>query len=369
MRLLITGICGFAGNVLARELPKHIENLCLVGIDNLSRKGSEQNIGTLRKAGVELHIGDILDRELLDSIAACDWILDCAANPSVLAGVDGASSSLGVVEQNLFGTVNLLELCKRWNAGFTLLSTSRVYSIPPLVSLPLEPAATRFELAPGAELPAGISPEGVSESFSTAPPVSLYGSTKLCSEALALEYGGAFGFPVWINRCGVLAGAGQFGKADQGIFSFWIHSWKSGRSLGYLGFDGSGRQVRDCLHPRDLAVVLAAQFRAGAANSTSDRIANFSGGAASSMSLRELSEWCANRFPETRALRGELLGSPADTTAESVISRPYDIAWMVLDSSKAREIWNWAPAIPLEQILEGIALHAEENPDWMDRVS
>ena len=36
---------------------------------------------------------------------------------------------------------------------------------------------------------------------------------------LILEYGECFGFPVWINRCGVLAGAGQFGKADQGIFS------------------------------------------------------------------------------------------------------------------------------------------------------
>ena len=57
-------------------------------------------------------------------------------------------------------------------------------------------------------------------------PLSLYGASKLASETLILEYGECFGFPVWINRCGVLAGAGQFGKADQGIFSFWIHSFK-----------------------------------------------------------------------------------------------------------------------------------------------
>src|SRR5207247_9786355 len=61
--------------------------------------------------------------------------------------------------------------------------------------------------------------------ISTTPPVSLYGSTKLASEFIALEYGGAFGLPVWINRCGVLAGAGQFGTPDQGIFAFWINSY------------------------------------------------------------------------------------------------------------------------------------------------
>ena len=42
-------------------------------------------------------------------------------------------------------------------------------------------------------------------------------------ETLALEYGEAFGLPVLINRCGVLAGAGQFGRTDQGIFAYWIN--------------------------------------------------------------------------------------------------------------------------------------------------
>jgi nucleoside-diphosphate-sugar epimerase len=230
MRLLITGICGFVGNSLAHELLAAVPDLSILGIDNLSRKGSEENVGRLRAAGVHLHIGDILNTVLLNSLPPCDWILDCAANPSVLAGVDGASSSRVVVEQNLYSTVNLLELCKKWGAGFTLLSTSRVYSIPPLVNLPLLATPTRFTLDCAAPLPAGISERGVAETFSTAAPVSLYGSTKLCSEALALEYGDAFGFPVWINRCGVLAGAGQFSKADQGIFFLldsFLESWTS----------------------------------------------------------------------------------------------------------------------------------------------
>ena len=69
-------------------------------------------------------------------------MIDAAANPTVLAGVDGQTSSRQLVEHNLLGTVNLLEYCRRHGAAFVLLSTSRVYSIEPLASLPLRVART-----------------------------------------------------------------------------------------------------------------------------------------------------------------------------------------------------------------------------------
>jgi CDP-paratose 2-epimerase len=46
--------------------------------------------------------------------------------------------------------------------------------------------------------------------------------------------------------------------------------------------------------------------------------------------------------------------------------RPFDIPWMVLDSSKAHAIWQWQPTIPTNQILEEIAVHAEQTPGWLD---
>ena len=358
MKILITGICGFAGSVLARTLLEHVEGLSLLGFDNLSRKGSETNVEPLRKLGVDVRIGDVRDRAFLAGLPKADWILDCAANPSVLAGVDG-SESRDLVEQNLYGTVNLLELCKSWSAGFTLLSTSRVYSIAPLASLALLDSPTRF--SPSAfQPPNGLSAAGITESFSTAPPVSLYGSTKLCSEMLALEYGAAFGFPVWINRCGVLAGAGQFGKADQGIFSFWIHSWKSGRPLRYIGFGGSGLQVRDCLHPRDLVSVLQNQFRSS--QQEAPRICNLSGGVTNSLSLLELSSWCRTRL-------GSSHSEAHIAKSLSSESRPYDIPWMVLDHSLATDTWNWQPATPIHGVLEEIARHAETHPNWLGLVT
>src|SRR5205085_3681442 len=138
------------------------------------------------------------------------------------------------------------------------------------------------------------SANGLTTQFSTSPPVSLYGSTKLASEYLALEYQYSFSFPLWINRCGVIAGAGQFGIAEQGIFSYWIHAYAQKRPLKYIGFDGSGCQVRDGLHPDDLAQLVALQTEKP--DCSSDRIFNIGGGEKNAMSLSQLSQWCWERL-------------------------------------------------------------------------
>jgi hypothetical protein len=72
-----------------------------------------------------------------------------------------------------------------------------------LAEVAVEPTGKAFHLKADQQLPVGLSSSGVSESFSTASPISLYGSTKLASEILVLEYGDTFDFLVWstaINR-------------------------------------------------------------------------------------------------------------------------------------------------------------------------
>jgi CDP-paratose 2-epimerase len=247
--------------------------------------------------------------------------------------------------------VNLLEHCRRHRAAFVLLSTSRVYSITPLAGLPLRVRGSAFEPEPEAPLPAGLTPEGVSEAFSTAPPVSLYGATKVASEQLALEYGATFGFPVWIDRCGVLAGAGQFGRPDQGIFAYWINGWLRRRPLRYCGFDGQGHQVRDCLHPADLVPLVDAQL--AATGSSRPTTVNVGGGRASAISLREISEWCRDRLFE----------HPVSSDPRP---RPFDLPWIVLDAGRASSAWGFAPRRRTVDILEEIVRHAEANPSWLE---
>ena len=357
MKILITGICGFTGSTLARELAKDGNEVC--GLDNFLREGSRGNLEPLRKLEVRVEEGDIRNEADLAKMPKVEWVLDCAAEPSVLAGVGSGMGSYELMDHNLIGTIKVLEFCKKHGAGFILMSTSRVYSVQKLAALDVEVEKGAYRLrlrkagsekrkAEKSEI-VGLTSKGISEEFSTEPPLSLYGATKRCAELLALEYGEAFGFPVWINRCGVLAGKGQFGKADQGIFSYWIRSWRENRPLKYIGFDGRGSQVRDCLHPRDLVQVLKKQMasdrlRLGLRNAgaVDPRICNFGGGVENSCSLRQLSEWCEKRF------------GPRKVESDPK-PRPYDLPWVVMDSSRAETTWGWRVQTAMGQIFKEIA--------------
>jgi CDP-paratose 2-epimerase len=352
VRILITGVCGFVGCTLAESLldSAAMGQVQILGLDNLSRAGSWRNWERLTRRGVALRHGDIRLASDLEPLGGVDWVIDASANASVLAGVDGRSSSRQLLEHNLFGTINLLEYCKATGAGFVLLSTSRVYSIEPLAALDVSVHGLRFAPSSDQNWPAGIGPAGVSERGPTDAPISLYGASKLASEAVALEFGSTFGFPVWINRCGVLAGAGQFGRADQGIFSFWINAWLRQAPLRFIGFGGTGLQVRDCLHPRDIAPLLLRQMQTRERGMP--RICNLSGGHGNSMSLAELSAWCADRFGPRRV--------SADTVA-----RPFDIPWLVLDHGLAQRTWGWQPQTSCADILDEIAAHAAAHPEWL----
>jgi CDP-paratose 2-epimerase len=279
-----------------------------------------------------------------------DWVVDAAANPSVLAGVDARSSSRQVIEHNLYGTVNLLENCKRVQAGLVLLSTSRVYSISALTGLPLE-GEQAFEWDEKSRAVKGASAGGLTVDFPTSAPISLYGSTELASECLALEYKHSFSFPLWINRCGVIAGPGQFGTSERGIFSFWIHAYAQKHPLKYLGFEGSGRQVRDALHPDDLAALIWRQLKHS--QKAEATVFNIGGGAQNATSLAQLTSWCAERFGKY-------------SVESDSVSRPFDVPWLVMNNRQTTEEFDWRPRHNLTSILDEIANQAQRNPHWLD---
>lgn len=351
MKILITGVCGFVGSALAKHLRENLEGLEIFGLDNLMRPGSETNRREIEHWGVRFVHSDLRAASDLEDLPACDWVIDAAANPSVLAGLTGDGASRRLFEHNLAALGNVLEYCRRHHAGLLLLSSSRVYSIPALASIPLKVEDASFVIDPAAALPAGLSRRGIGEDFSTTAPVSLYGATKLASEIVALEFGAAFDFPVWVTRCGVLAGAGQFGTPAQGIFSFWLNAHLRRRPMRYTGFNGHGHQARDAFHPRDLGALLIAQMRSG--RKSGQRIYTAGGGVENTMSLAQLTRWCDSRF-----------GTHAPASDPS--NRAYDIPWVVMDSTAAERDFGWRVETPLGRILEEIAIHAEAHPDWLE---
>ncbi|HZZ29228.1 MAG TPA: NAD-dependent epimerase/dehydratase family protein [Pirellulales bacterium] len=350
MKILITGLCGFVGSSVALRLRECRSDITVVGIDNFSRPGSKTNRSRLEAAGIKVVEGDVTCSSTVDMLGTADWIIHAAAIPTVMAGVDNRTSSRELVKQNLLGALNLLEHARNHRAGFILLSSSRVYNIPLLAELPLKIQGEAFALDVSANLPVGCSRQGINELFSTAPPASLYGASKLAAERLALEYGQAFGFPVIINRCGVLAGGTQFGVAAQGIFSFWVRAYAQRRPLQYIGFDGAGHQVRDALHPHDLADLLALQMLQ---TPSSGEIWNVGGGLENAMSLAQLSHWCQQAFgPHTVESKPQ--------------PRPFDVAWIVMDSRQVEAAYRWRLHMSLPSILEEIAEHHRKHPEWLD---
>jgi CDP-paratose 2-epimerase len=325
-RILLTGGAGFIGASLAIGLAGRHPDWEVVAFDSLRRRGSELNLPRLRDAGVRFLHGDVRELDDLLAVGEIDALLECSAEPSVLAGLDGSPDF--VVKTNLLGAYNCLELARRAGAQFVFLSTSRVYPVAGLENLAYTEGETRFELADGQGVP-GASSRGVAESFPLDGARTIYGATKLAAELLIAEYAAAYGLATVIDRCGVVAGPWQMGKVDQGVFTYWMLAHHFGRPLRYIGFGGSGKQVRDLLHVDDLLELVQEQLADPArwAGSTF----NVGGGAAGSLSLLEATELCR-----------EITGQSTEVRP-STETRPGDVPVYISDCTRLNEFSDWRP--------------------------
>ena len=336
-RILIVGGAGFIGSCLAIGLKKIHPEWHIICLDNLRRRGSELNLPRLKSCGIQFVYGDIRTAADLDPIAlTVDCIIDCAAEPSVLAGF---SSPQYVLQTNLLGTVNILELARQTGASLLFLSTSRVYPIAAVKSIELLDLPSRFAIAPNQTL-AGISELGISEDFPLKGHRSLYGATKLASELLIEEYRAAYNVPAIINRCGLITGAWQMGKVDQGVYGLWVAAHYFQRSLNYIGFGGSGKQVRDLLHVEDLLRLIDYQLEHFA--ELDGEVLNVGGGLSNSLSLVEATDLCCK-------IAGKSI--PINPVLEE---RAGDIPIFITDASRVMEKTGWSPVIGPEAALQDI---------------
>jgi CDP-paratose 2-epimerase len=336
-RLLITGGAGFVGSNLAVSLAGRHPEWEIAAFDNLYRRGSDLNLPRLEEAGVEFARGDVREPGDLERFAALDAIVECSAEPSVMSGVDGDTSYL--FHTNLTGAYNCLELARRSGAQLVFLSTSRVYPVAAQLSLALEEAPTRFELAAEQPLP-GASAAGIGEDVPLAGARTLYGTTKLAAELLIEEYRAAFGLRAVVDRCGVIAGPWQMGKVDQGVFTHWLLSHRFGRPLRYIGFGGEGKQVRDLLHVEDLVDLVERQLLDP--ERWDGAVFNVGGGRECSLSLQEATALC-------RELSGREV--PVEPLAET---RAGDVPIYLSDCGRLFEFDEWRPRRSARRILADI---------------
>ncbi len=345
-RILITGGAGFVGSNIAIELKTHLSGTDVVVLDNLYRKGSSLNVPRLEKQGIKFIKGDVRNPQDIATVGKIDFLIECSAEPSVLAGKDGDTDYL--VQTNLYGAINCAEYCRKNNAGMIFLSTSRVYPIDPLVNCKLDEKTTRFELSDKQKV-AGLSSKGVSEEFPMDGARSIYGATKYAAEVMLEEYRQAFSLPIVINRCGVIAGPWQFGKVDQGIAVYWLASHMFERPLKYIGFGGTGKQVRDMIHIDDLVKLVLMQLNDPA--KFAKGVWNAGGGRDISVSLVELTEIC-HRITGKEVQ----IGSDLET-------RYADIPVYISDTRKLTSFCGWKPGKSVEKIIYDIHEWLKDNQE------
>jgi len=349
--VLITGGAGFVGSSLAVRFKQLFPAATVMAFDNLHRRGSELNVPRLLEAGVKFQHGDIRCTEDYEQLADFDLLIDCAAEPSVQAGVGG--SPRYVLNNNLVGTMHCLEAARLRNARFVLLSTSRVYPMSSLNHLQWREEESRFRWVGEDGLP-GYSPRGIAEEFPLDGARSFYGASKLACELLLQEYVYGAGMRAVINRCGVLAGPWQMGKVDQGVVTLWVASHYFHKPLRYVGYGGTGKQVREIRHVDGLFDLLVTQLRTPEV--WDGRIYNIGGGNEVSVSLKELTELCA-------AETGRRIPIAAVAETSSVDLRIY-----LSDSHKAAAELGWRPARSPQTIVRDIHHWLDEYRSELEKI-
>jgi CDP-paratose 2-epimerase len=249
VNILITGVCGFVGSTLAESLLERVEGIQVTGIDNLMRPGAETNRLRLERQGVKFIPGDLRAASDMTGLPACDWVLMLLQIRAGSPAPQARELAGGFLEHNVTALGNVLEYCRESKAGLLLLSSSRVYSIAAMTSIPLLVQVESFNLDATGPLPIGLSAQGIGVEFPTTAPISLYGATKLASEIMAVEYVSVFDFPDMGHALRCARGRRAVWHTQSGHFRLLGKRSSTPPADCLHGFQGKGYQARDVSIP------------------------------------------------------------------------------------------------------------------------
>lgn len=209
--MVVTGGAGFIGANLCRSLRLEHDIERIVVIDDLST-GS---LDSLREVDVDVVVGSILDRDVLDgAVAGASTLVHLAARGSVPRSIQ---EPLETHRVNVTGTVEVLEAARRHAVQHVVFaSSSSVYGA-------------------SADLP---KREGMAPA-----PMSPYAASKLAAEGFVLAYGHAFSMETLAFRFFNVFGPGQTAGHDYAaVVPVFVDAALRGRPLPV---NGDGRQTRD----------------------------------------------------------------------------------------------------------------------------
>ncbi len=301
MNILVTGGAGFIGRWVVKKLLA--EGQRVVALDDLSN-GRLMNIDEFRDSPDFLFIeGDIKERDKLEQVFAggVDLVYHLAASINVQDSIDDPRTTF---DNDVTGTFNILEECRRQNIKMVFMSTCMVYE-------------------------RSMDETGITEEHPVKP-ASPYAASKLAGEALTLSYYYAYGLPTVVVRPFNTYGPFQKSSGEGGVVAIFIQRELAGKELNIYG---DGTQTRDLLYAEDCADFV---IRAGMDKRANGQVLN--AGLGRDISVNELAQ---------------MIGGNAGNIRHVAHIHPQsEIQKLLCDYSKARELLDWQPRISLEEGLQ-----------------
>ena len=344
MKILITGGAGFVGGNLAVYFANlgH-EILC---VDNLSRRGSEQNLTRFKKyKNIKFVHCDIRCKEdfLNFNNYNPDVVYECSAQTTA---IDGYKNPEYDFTNNTIGAFNVLEYCRKKSAGLIFWSSNKAYNGDYCNAIPIEELETRYAWKKENKNIRGWSSLGFNElGDMNGSSHTVYGVSKNAADLICQEWSKAFDVPVIINRFSCLYGPNQFGKVSQGWIVWFAIAKKLKKQLYYYG--NKGKQVRDCLHIDDLCRLIEKQTIS--IEKFSGNYYNVGGGIKNTTSLIELN----NLLNEKMKINDKPILMPD--------ARPSDQIIYISDISKVSKDFNWRPKIEISAGLDTVVNWVNKN--------
>ena len=338
-KILITGGAGFIGCHCTRYFAE--KGYRIVIIDNLSRKGTRDNLGWLTEKWPITHYpADIRNygqiRDVFEKEKKFEAVLHLAAQVAVTTSVKDPREDFDI---NALGTFNMLESVRQTapETPFLFSSTNKVYGHLP--GIDVAEAGNRYMFKDIK----GIT-EGQILDFH-----SPYGCSKGCADQYVIDYARIYGMHTVCFRQSCIYGERQFGVEDQGWVAWFIIAGVLGKPVTIYG---DGKQVRDILFVTDLVKLFETAIEKRAL--LRGEAFNIGGGYANTLSLLELVE----------ILRKE--GVELKYTFEGW--RPGDQKVFVSDNEKALKILEWKPTVDPENGIRRLIAWVTSHQELLQRV-
>lgn len=226
--ILVTGGAGFIGSNFVHYIVRNNPDVKVTVLDKLTYAGNKENLAGLSNDRVELIVGDIADKDLVDElISKTDAVVHYAAESH---NDNSLKNPLPFIETNIIGTYILIEACRKYDVRYHHVSTDEVYGDLPL----------RDDL-PG-------KGEGVGEKFTADTaynPSSPYSASKAGSDMLVRAWVRSFGLKATISNCS--NNYGPYQHIEKFIPRQITNILSGIRPKLY----GDGRNVRDWIHTED----------------------------------------------------------------------------------------------------------------------